>query len=164
MDILYAIGCSNVCHYVSLARKLAGAVWSFVTDNYIGIATVIGIVIAFFSYRFQRRKPVLRAVAIVNGDWATATITVTNTGDRGFSVKRIGLDLNGDSLTVVFPPIQHMRPDKLPHFLECGASIEFDFFASDAERISVNIRSRVVLELSDGVRLVCDGCVLRQKV
>ena len=163
MGILYAIGCSNVCHYVSLARKLAGAVWSFVTDNYIGIATVIGIVIAFFSYRFQRRKPVLRAVAIVDGDWATATVTVTNTGDLSFSVKRIGLDLNGDSELIVFPPIQHMRPNKLPHLLECGASIDFDFFTSDAKHISVNVRSRVVLELSDGVRLVCDGWMLRQK-
>ena len=73
MNILTTVWSFIVCHCVAFAS----VAWRFLADNYIGIATVIGIVIALCSYRFQRRKPVVRAVAIVNGDWATATITVT---------------------------------------------------------------------------------------
>ena len=120
----------------------------------VGSMAAIAAVLAFLG---QFIKPRAKAVACLEGDWPTASVTVTNACDALFSVARIGLDVNGDGLTVKFPTVERMSEDKLPHLLVRGADLKASFSSRAAERIPVNVRTCVILELSDGTRLTCKG-------
>lgn len=115
---------------------------------------------ALLAYLAQVAKPRAKAVARLVGDWPAATVTATNAGNALLSVDRIGFDVHGDGLLVDFPPVEHASANKFPHLLVRGAALKVSFPCRALERIPVNVRTRVVLELSDGSRLVCKGRVL----
>ena len=122
----------------------------------VGVAgTLLGVLVTFCACRAQI-FPRLEAVFVIFGDWATGTITVTNTGDVNFSVKQILLDLDGDKRRIEVPTIENMSFEKFPQFLESGAALWFDIKPSTLEGKPINVKTRIVLQLTDGTRLFCN--------
>ena len=119
--------------------------------------------VARLAYLAQVKEPVLKAFAAISGDWPTSTITVTNTGDDHFSVSGILIDVNGDGVTVESPTIDNKDFDKFPKLLIRRAAIKFTFCSRTVQGIPVNVRTRIVLKLSEGTRLTCDGVIFAQE-
>lgn len=133
------------------------------TNNIALIGIIVGVIAAVYarlSYRFQIKPPVLKAVAVVSGDWPTATVTITNTGDDHFSIGRIGFDVNGDGVRIEFPAIEPAGKYKFPYLLIRRAGIKVTFNVRAIDTIPINVGTRIVLELSEGTNLICDGSVL----
>ena len=122
----------------------------------VGVAgTLLGVLVTLCACRAQL-WPRLEAVFVIFGDWATGSITVTNTGDVNFSVKQILLDLDGDKRRIEVPTIENMSFEQYPQFLESGASLWFDIKPSTLEGKPINVKTRIVLQLTDGTRLFCN--------
>lgn len=128
----------------------------------VGVAgTIIGVFVTLCASRAQL-WPNLEAVFVLEGDWPTATVTVTNTGDVPFSVFKIFLEFNGDKRRIKAPTVNGLSCQKLPKLLESGAAISFSFSASAFEREPVNVKTRIVLELTDGSCLFCERRFFRK--
>ena len=123
-------------------------------------ATVICVFVTLCASRAQL-WPKLEAVFMLRGDGATSTVSITNTGDKNFTVIGILLDLYGDKRRIKNLQVCNLRFKGFPQYLECGASIVLDIVLDAGNADSINVESRIVLELSDGTRLFCKRGVLR---
>lgn len=124
------------------------------------LASVISAAAAILACRLQLRKPRRAAVFVLGPNWTCPTVTITNVGDITISVARIFFDFNGDGMTVKCPTIEHSTFSKLPYNLKRGAAVRVDYpaFTTDAE--TINIKTRLILELADGARLICKNGIL----
>ena len=122
--------------------------------------TLLGVLVTLCASRAQL-WPKLEAVFMLRGDGTTPTVSITNTGDKNFTVIGILLDLYGDKRRIKNLQVGNLRFKGFPQYLECGASIVLDIVLDAGDADAIYVKSRIVLQLSDGTRIFCKRGVLR---
>ena len=124
------------------------------------LASVISAAAAILACRLQLRKPRRIAIFGFEADRPGTTVTITNVGDVTIPISRILLDFNGDGVTVKCPTVEHTSSKDLLKNLKRWTAVKIMFSAPREDEKAINIKTRLIIELTDGTRLLCKRCVL----